>query len=198
MWSIILNWLQINYPIILWALIVASITWLIASFYYRRFKKTEDLVKSLPCSARGDMFKSISEDLLQIKTYLMTKNPTAAAAFSMKASPRKLNSAGEELYNDINGKEFLSKNQSFFLQCIEEKKPTTALDVERCAAEVLLENLNESIFNSLKNWVYNSSARKVVINEEEKEYTITMSDICFVLSLPLRDTYLNLHPELLA
>ena len=31
----------------------------------------------------------------------------------------------------------------------------------------------------------------------ERDYIVTMNDVCFVLSLPLRDMYLELHPELL-
>lgn len=33
-------------------------------------------------------------------------------------------------------------------------------------------------------------------NGVERDYDLSLSDVCFVLSLPLRDMYLEAHPEL--
>ena len=126
----------------------------------------------------------------------MIKNPSAATAFSVKKSPRKLNDAGERLFEDISGKEFLEANKEFLLNEIEQKLPKTALDVETTASEVLFENLQNDIFNRMKNWVYNSPMRTLTINGEEKDYAVTIGDVCFVLSIPLRDMYLQNHPEI--
>ncbi len=196
MWNIVLDWLANNYPLLLVCLVVFVLTWIIANFYYTRFKKTEDTVKKLPCDKHSEMFKQISDDLLQIKTYIMTRNPKAASTFSMKASPRKLNPAGESLYNDFGGEKFINTNKDFLLECIAQKRPKTALDVEIAANEILFENLQNDMFNELKSWVYNSPTRKLHINGEEKDYAVTINDVCFVISLPLRDLYLSNHPEI--
>lgn len=78
----------------------------------------------------------------------------------------------------------------------QEKTPKTALDAEESALEVLFAHLDDDMFNGMKKWVYNSPSRKVEIDGEEKDYSVTINDVCFVLSLPLRDMYLELHPDL--
>ena len=207
MWETIGNWLAVNYPGIFISLIIGGVlvfvVWKMAKFYYTRFKKTEDAVKDmsgrmdkLPCSKHDESFAQIMEDITVIRTFLMTKNPNSALAFSKKQSPRVLNSAGESLYNDISGNEFLNEHKDFLYRCIDDKAPKTALDVEIAANEVLIENLDSEIFDDLKVWVYNSPSRKLTINGEDREYAVTMNDICFVLSLPLRDMYLESHPSI--
>lgn len=62
---------------------------------------------------------------------------------------------------------------------------------------VLYDHLDDDMFNDMKKWVYNSPSRKLMIDGKERDYTVTMNDVCFVLSLPLRDMYLELYPELL-
>lgn len=99
------------------------------------------------------------------------------------------------MYNDISGEKFLVEHKDFLYRGIDDKLPKTALDVEIAANEVLIENLDSDIFNDLKVWVYNSPSRKLNLNGEERDYAVTMNDVCFVLSLPLRDMYLDSHPE---
>ena len=153
-------------------------------------------VGSLPCSKHDESFTKIMEAITEIRTFLMTKNPKTAAMFAIKHSPLQLNEAGEKLLEDIGGKAFLDENKDLLIACIEEKTPKTALDVEESAMEVLFAHLDDDIFNEMKKWVYNSPSRKVKIDGEEKDYTVTINDVCFVLSLPLRDMYLENHPDL--
>ena len=127
---------------------------------------------------------------------MQIKNPKSAISFSTKASPRKLNAEGEKLFEDIKGREFLDTNADFLLNCIKDKTPKTPLVVETVAVEVLVENLNNDMFNDVKNWVYNSPMRKIEISGELQDYEVTINDVCFVLSLPLRDMYLDKYmPE---
>ena len=203
MWTVILEWLGENYPVLLIIIAISVVVWVVSRFYYTRYKKTEDTVKNmsgridkLPCSKHDESFTQIMEDIAVIRTFLMTKNPNSAIVFSKKMSPRVLNKAGESLYNDISGDRFLDEHKDFLYKCIDEKLPKTALDVEIAANEVLIENLDSDIFDDLKVWVYNSPTRKLNLNGEERDYAVTMNDVCFVLSLPLRDMYLNTHSEI--
>ena len=191
-----MDWLAGNYPFLIVAIIIAAIVWIVARFYYTRFKKIEQDVSELPCIHHEESFKKIMEELSVIRTYLVTRNPKSASLFSEKMSPRRLNIAGRNLLNDIDGTSFLEENEDDLFRMIEEKQPKTALDVEIAANEVLIENLDSDIFNRLKLWVYNSPTRKLTIDGEERDYAITMNDICFILSLPLRDMYLDAHPEI--
>lgn len=202
MWSVVWEWLSANYPLLLGGFVIGGIVWCVARFYYTRFKKAEDAVKEisnkiiqLPCPKHDESFSQILEELTVIRTFLITKNPKSATLFSQKMSPRVLNAAGLSLYNEISGEKFIQDNKVILFRWMEAKSPKTALDVETCANEVLIENLDNSIFDDMKLWVYNSPTRKLKIGDEERDYSITINDICFILSIPLRDMYLSEHPE---
>ena len=124
------------------------------------------------------------------------KDSKAAVLFSQKESPRKLNPSGRHIFDDCNGMLFLEENKKILLSAIAAKAPKTALDVENVANEVLIERLDSDIFNDIKAWVYERPPVKVEIQGMDKEYAIAMNDVCFILSLPLRDMYLDLHSEL--
>lgn len=221
MWETILNFIIERWPflaILIVAIIATSvIVWCFSKWYHRiekveekvddlpcekhddlypRFVNTEEKVKELPCSKHNEVFHGIKEQLVEIRTILTMKNPKVANAFSQKNSPRELNEAGLQLFRDVKGEEFLNENKDIFLKGIENKNPKTALDVEESALEVLFSLTDNDMFIKIKNWIYNSPTRKLHIDGVEKDYAITMNDVCFVLSLPLRNMYLDLHPEL--
>lgn len=221
MWSAILQWLSENYPMIFGALVVIGIT---AVFTWRVFcwvHRIKNLEKELPNKAdkntlpceinqkKIDDYNNLAEqirndineirsDITEVRTYLLTKNSSAAPIFSRKHSPRQLNELGRKVYKDINGEDFLEENKHLFISSIEKSRPMTALDVEANALSVMIENTNKPIFNGIKKWVYNSPSIQIPTNAEgeTKEYTITLNDICFILSIPLRDMYLGVHKEI--
>lgn len=204
---------------------VALITWKIASWRNETKEISKKIDQKpnkseLPCDTHKQRFdehkgvmneikedigsvhtaiSSIQNDLTELKTYLMVNNPQAALIFSGKHSPRQLNELGKKIYADVQGEEFLNENLGMFFSAIDELKPQTALDVETFALSILIENMNSPIFNRLKMWVYNSPAIKLPPlkeGDDVREYAIVMSDICFILSIPLRDKYLTQHSEL--
>lgn len=140
---------------------------------------------------------SIQETLTIICTHLIEKDSKAAKLFSRKASPRKLNEEGQRIFNEYNGTSFLQNNEDLLLNAIQEKNPSTALDVEKRALEVLYENVNSTIFNEIKVKLYNSPSITLSIDGKEEPYTLTMNDICFIFSIALRDLYLEKHPEVI-
>ncbi len=196
MWSQVWEWIAENYPFLLVAAVVAVVVWLIAKFYYTRIVKMENAIKVLPCAAHEQINQKILDKLTTITTYLITRDSKASLIFSQKKSPRKLNAFGEQLFKDCGGQKFLDQNSKELLAAIAAKDPGTALDVENLAIEVLISRLDSGIFNELKQWVYNSPSLKIELQGQEQEYAVTMNDICFVLSLPLRDMYLETHPDL--
>ena len=140
---------------------------------------------------------SIQETLTIIRTHIIDKDSKAANVFSAKASPRKLNEEGQRIFNEYNGTLFLQNNEDLLLNAIQEKNPSTALDVEKRALEVLYENVNNTIFNDIKVKLYNSPSITLSIDGKEEPYTLTMNDICFIFSIALRDLYLEKHPEVI-
>lgn len=135
---------------------------------------------------------SMKEDITAIKAVLIQRYPNAANVFSMKKSPRRLNKLGEEVFNQINGKDFLNEHKSFFFSKIDEMKPKTELDVENASNFACSAFTDNDIFNNIKDFVYNAPSLNIVDeNGENKSYDITLGDVCYILSLPLRDMYLE-------
>ena len=193
MLEVILTWLMANWPALV---VVGGIVWFVTRFYYKEFRSVEKSVNTLPCDSRGKLLEDIKESLAVIRTYITTTDPKRASIFSQKASPRKLNNAGEQLLNNCGGIAFIEANKRLLFGWLDEKKPKTALDVEKSALEVLIENVDNDVFNPLKGWVYNSPSMEVVVDGENKELAVSLQDVCFVISLPLRDMYLAEHPEI--
>lgn len=195
----ILSRLLDKWPALLLIFVTAIVVWFVVRWYYRRFKKVEEKankIDELPCASHHEMFHEIKEELVAIRTCLTIKYPAAATVFSQKKSPRELNEAGKQLYADIKGEEFLNNNKETLIKGIDDKAPKTALDVEESALEVLYSLIDDDMFIGMKNWVYNSPSRQITIDGSIREYSVTMNDVCFVLSLPLRNMYLEKHPEL--
>lgn len=177
-------------PEVALALIIGICAWKIAKRFTKtdtHFTKIDDSITSLQ-----DDITSIKKDLADVQLFITSRYPSALNTFASKNSPLTLNEVGKRLYEECGGKAFIEANQVLLLGKIDEKKPKTALDVETYSKEVLVSLTNEDIFNTIKLWVYNSPSWTV----EDKNYTISLGDVCFVLSLPLRDKYLALHPEI--
>jgi hypothetical protein len=147
----------------------------------RRLEEIEKNTSNLPCILHGD-------DLLKIKSILIQKYPSSGNIFSIKTSPRKLNELGLKLFNDINGNGFLEENKDTLFKFITESNPMAELDVEQAANSACLSLIPTSSFKRMKDFVYNSPTIEI---EDGKKYDITLNDICFVLSIPLRDMYLR-------
>lgn len=142
--------------------------------------------------------RTMRSDIVAIKSLLTMKHKDAASLFSIKNSPRQLNGIGKRVMDDMKGAEFLDAHKDFFFSLIDAYKPKTALDVENAAHAVCVASTDNDMFNGLKIFVYNSPSYIVKdANGQEKPYDLSLPDVCFILSLPLRDMYLKEHPEIL-
>lgn len=139
----------------------------------------------------------LTTDMDIVKGILGKKFRNTAMIMSMKHSPRRLNPTGEWLLKEIDGKRFLQDNKDFFFAKIDSMKPKTALDVENAANFACVGYTDMDIFNGMKNYVYNAPTIHITTyDNKERPYDLSMDDVCFVLSLPLRDMYLTEHPEI--
>ena len=149
-------------------------------------------------SIKGNI-QTIKTDVATIKSLLVMKHKEAASVFSMKNSPRQLNETGKQLLTDIKGLEFLEKYKSDLFAQIDGFASKTALDVENAAHGACMAYVDQDMFNDFKNFVYNTPSYMVRdASGQESRYDLTIPDICFVLSLPLRDMYLEAHPQIMA
>lgn len=206
-----------DYVVALAVLIIAACwaIWYFAS-RYQAMKDKVGNVDTLPCSHHDLRLNAhdskISESnaligevkgqidlLVKLATTTRTKPFVSAEIdYSEKHSPRKLNENGKKLFSDISGETFLEDNYSKFADEITKLSPKTALDVENFALAVLRASLNLDIFIPLKHWVYNEPTRIIERpNGEMVTADVSMDDVLFVLSLPLRDKYLENHSEII-
>lgn len=215
MQEIIFNYLAENIGVAATLVIVVIVALIGLAFYLgRKLEKIE----SLPCEAhhtsieehRSDIKRFISDIseikgslglLLQMQTSTPATRPfipKKANKYSQKQSPRQLNANGISLFNDVNGQKFIDSNRDFLFEGIDKFAPKTAYDVEVSSLTVLRLNQNNDIFDSIKNWVYLAPARTIYDENGQNPHSedVTLDDVLFVISLPLRDAYLLEHPEL--
>lgn len=110
---------------------------------------------------------------------------------------RELTEKGRTLYNLIGGDQFLQAHKSRLFEQIDIQNLRTAYDVQEYAYVVLLWLKDDPIFDDIKCILYNAPATEIQ-NEDDTTSTheYGISDACFVLSLPLRDMYLEEHPTI--
>lgn len=172
----------------------------------QRFENLDKRTRNADCDTHSKDIKEVKtlisshdDDIKTIKDFLLMTNKKAAILFSVKNSPRQLNEMGNKVFAEMKGEDFLNQNKEYLFAQIDGYNPKTALDVENAAHAVCITSVDNEIFNGLKNFVYNSSSYKIIDREgKERMYDLAMSDICFILSLPLRDMYLEIHPEILS
>ena len=126
--------------------------------------------------------------LVEIYTFLGQKYPKHGLVFSQKQSPRVLNKLGKKIFDEIEGQKFLDENKDLLFEKIDESEPQTRLDVEILALQTLTILSSDSVFNKFKDYVYEAPAIDL---EDGKKYELAISDICFILSIPLRDMYIS-------
>ena len=138
--------------------------------------------------------EQLKDGMTTIKTLLLMKFKDLEPAISAKHSPRVLNEMGKKIYEDMKGKEFLEKNKALLYAVIDKEKPKTAYDVENLCYFACASNINNDAFNEIKSFLYNYPTIPL---PDGKQYEVTMDTACSVLSLPLRDMYLEDHPDII-
>lgn len=206
-----------SYPVAAALILIGAcyLTWRI-SVKLTKMQTSVDGIKKLPCenhSARldkhHDAIATMREEVKEINTkvdfligMVNSAQPhgliTSIRDFSDKHSPRTLNTYGLDILEKSGGMKFLEENKGFLVGEIEKLKPKTALDVENFALGVLRFRSNDDIFIPLKNWVYNAPSMEVAGEDGAlTKKDISMDDVLFIVSLPLRDIYLKEHPDLM-
>lgn len=153
-----------------------------------RFDRIENRLESVS--------ETVSEHtmaLVELYSFLGQKYPKSNFMFAMKKSPKVLNPLGEKIFNEIDGKQFLDDNKDVLFEYIDNEEPKTRLDVEANAYKALTAYSSDDAFNRLKDYIYDAPA---IDMENGKKYEIGLGDVCFILSLPLRNMYIEAHPEL--
>ena len=142
--------------------------------------------------------KMLSIEMTRTTTMLTINRNDASITWGVKHSPRRLNESGTKIYNDANGQAFLDANKDYLFAEIDRRKPLAKLDVEDASYAVLIDATRLEAFNPIKTFIYNAPYYDVVKDGETRQLDVSLVDMCFVLSIPLRDMYLAEHPEITA
>jgi hypothetical protein len=165
---------------------------------YKRLDKIDARFDQLSCGIHQRAINKLELDVVEEQTFLRTKFPSAKIGISGRNSPTELNEHGQKIFADMEGDDFLRLYGSYFLQKIECKNPKTALDVEIIAYEVLLLSTYDDIFNQIKVKVYHYPSMDVIDRRGQTvKMDVSLADVCYVLSLKLRDMYLETRPAVL-
>ena len=143
-------------------------------------KKLEDI---------SDTVTNHTYTLMSISSFLDNKFPKNKIKSYMKKSPRQLTETGKKILDMVNGRQFLSDNKEQLFKIIGSYHPKTKLDVQNISRMALLYYTTTDAFNNIKDIIYDMPE----IETDEGKYEVTLNDICFVMSLPLRDMYITEH-----
>lgn len=130
-----------------------------------------------------------SYSLLSIAMFLNNKFPGNKIETYMKKSPRQLTEIGKKILNLVDGEQFLIDNKEQLFKIMDTYHPKTKLDVQNVALTVLLYYTSTDAFNHIKDIIYDLPE----FDTEKGKYELTLNDVCFVMSLPLRDMYIKEH-----
>ena len=163
----------------------------------RHSEKLDNLSDSLSkIEGKLEILVNIAATRTQTQIETSALFSSEAPRFSTKHSPRVLNDNGMKIYDYLKLGDFLNTNKDWLISELEKLNPKTALDVEINANTALMIAASDERFNDIKNKIYNSPAIKLEIKNSEQEHEITLGEVLYIISIPLRDLYLNTHPEI--
>ena len=184
---------------------IASFVWF-GTFKAFGLGKTMQKINNMPCKAHEDRINAhqakidlMNEELVRISSVLMIKYRDARDVLSAKHSPRRLTDAGQRIFADANGQAYLDANKDYLFAEIDRRKPLAKLDVEDASYAVLIDATRLEAFNPIKTFIYNAPNYQLTKSDgTPMSYDVSLIDMCFVMSIPLRDMYLAEHPEITA
>lgn len=177
------------------ALILATgyVVWKFSTIFHTRFKPMEESVKKFDefsnCKNHYNDLESLKEMVRNIERILLKNDINLMDSLSITKSPRQLSEIGIQLYNESGCKDLILGYTDYFIGKLEERNPKTALDVETESHSVLLSLSDEDKFKKIKDYLYN--------HPKFENSDIDINTLCFVMSLELRNIYLQKHKEII-
>ena len=187
------------------AIVSGKVMWKLAK-YHSKLKDAKSKVDNLPCprheaeisdlKAYARSVDSMTDRLEEVCKWIIRIDADAFDKLAPKHSPRRMNRIGREVFEETGARQVFEDNSGFFLAELARKAPKTAYDVDEMAFEVLVANIHSPLLNPLKSYLY-SGPDKVVKTDEsgaEKEIVLSLGILLQLISLELRDRYMELYP----
>ena len=188
--------------------IVSIIVWFL-SRYFKKLEESRKKVEALPChehkTSIGELagmrmtVDSINDQVTEISKWIMRIDDSMIDPLARKCSPRVMTQMGKTLFRISGAEKALTENFSLLIDEIEGQSPQTPYDVEDVALNTLLKNISHPMFNDIKNYIYYQPEFIVLQDEngENREVRISLGSIVRLMSIQLRDMYLEKHPEVI-
>ncbi|MFI3263522.1 MAG: hypothetical protein R3Y26_11555 [Rikenellaceae bacterium] len=163
---------------------------------------TEDIATAKTAISRIDRLEKgydvHSDEITSIKRWVIKKDRAMVNELIQKQSPMKITELGRKLLVISGADKILPQISDLLIEEMEKKTIKTAYDVEVEAYFVVLNNESNDAFIALKNFIYNESEYVSIENDGAvKEVKLDFDNILRLISVDLRDIYLEKHPELL-
>lgn len=189
----IITWLLDHWPHLALVLFTAYFVWKASTMYHRRFVPMEEAVKKFNkhanCKTHKNSLAELTEMVRNIEKILIKGNPDLIDSLSITMSPRQLSDKGKLLYKESGCETLLANHIDYFIEQLELRTPKTALDAESESHSVLLSLSDEDKFNEIKKYLYN--------HPKFEGSDIDINTLCFLMSLELRNSYLDKHTEII-
>ena len=173
-------------------LVVAYTVYKVTIFY----KDTKDKNNKF-----GEEFKSVNGTLVKVNETLtevdkglailnqalLEKNVISISCYSNKNSPRVINQLGLKLYSESGAEKLFNSIKDELLLDLEKKQFDSLLELEMSSLNVLMEKMSDSRFKDVQNFIFE--------HPNFEDHPLTYTDILFVMSLKLRETYREKHKD---
>lgn len=187
------NWLFANYPIVLIAILLIYVTWKLFILFNRFVKVETTLNEHLKdYSEIKHLVHKIDKQLAQLLIYLQSKD-THLKGLIQSNSPLELTELAKKVLKEYGAENYLHKNRIHLLDQIKQMNPQTSLDVQNMSFAVLSEQDDLEAFNEIKS---NLCQTPVIRNPHNDEVQIDLSTISYIMSIVLRNDYLDIHPHI--
>ncbi|MDR1919674.1 MAG: hypothetical protein LBQ65_08530 [Tannerellaceae bacterium] len=219
MWDTIIQYLVDNSSAGIWLLIGGVVAWFVSDIIHR-IKKAEEKIEKLPLpehflelkNEMKDIRRTMDDFIQSVKDYIRSNDErlNEMSAWIMKTdvsmidtlkrySPLSMTPAGKILFEQMPARKLVDDNLEYLIKEIEERDPATPYDVEEIALRVMIRNINHPMYNELKNYIYYSPETISIKDPEtnkEKNVAINMNVAMRLMSIYLRDLYLEAHAGL--
>lgn len=163
-------------------IVVGFIVWKVSSFYFR----TNNIHREFPEVKK--LLTDISSGFKTLNSVLLEKSIISHSCFSESNSPRVINDLGKKVLTESGADVVFENMKNELLIELEKSTFQSSLELEKESLNLLLSKMNEPKFSGIQNFVYQHP------NFEDKP--LSYSDILFIMSLKLRDMYIDKHPEI--
>jgi hypothetical protein len=143
--------------------------------------------------------KSTNEMVAEICKWIMKNDNNMIDVFVKKQSPSKILPIGYSLLEETNAKKAVDHYMDFLIKELDSENPQAPYDVEDKALTVLMKNISHDLFSEVKSFLYNSPETITLIDpetSEERQIKPSIQIITELMSIYLRDKYLEQHPEI--